>query len=326
MRKVRTSIILFALILFMGVTGYSILDDMTVFEALYMTVITIATVGFGEVKPLSTPGRVLTIFIIAFGVFTSGYTIGTLLRMLIEGEVQKTYERRRLEKKIAALRDHYIVCGFGRIGGWICQELHTQKKNFVVIDNDPEVIKNLEKSGYLYLPMDASSDEALTNAGIKYARALVTAVSSDADNVYITLTARGVRPDIFIVARSSSETSETKLRRAGATKVVSPYYIGGKRMAQVLLRPTVVDFIDIATMEGDLGLLMEEVPISTESCLAGLTLVDSHLRRDFGVIIVMIRKHHGQLIFNPQPSEVLEKGDVLVMLGRREDMEKIRNL
>jgi len=246
--------------------------------------------------------------------------------MLIEGEIQKTYERRRMEKKIAELRDHYIICGFGRIGGWICQELRAQKKDFVIIDHDPEVIKNLQKLGYLYLPLDASSDDALLAAGIRYAKAIVPAVSSDADNVYITLTAKGLRPDIFIVARSSSESSETKLKRAGATKVVSPYYIGGKRMAQVLLRPTVVDFIDIATMNGNLGLIMEEAPVRHDSNLVGTTLIDSHLRRDFGVIIVMIRKHHGELIFNPQPAEKLEAGDVLVMLGRKEEMEKIRLL
>lgn len=326
MHKLRLSFILFGCTILFGVIGYRVLDDMSYFESLYMTVITIATVGYGEVRPLSTSGRVLTIFIIIFGIFSAGHTISTLLRMLIEGEIQKTYERRRMEKKIAELRDHYIICGFGRIGGWVCQELRAQKKDFVIIDRDPEVIKNLEKLGYLYLPLDASSDDALLAAGIRYAKAIVPAVSSDADNVYITLTARGLRPDIFIVARSSSESSETKLKRAGATKVVSPYYIGGKRMAQVLLRPTVVDFIDIATMNGNLGLIMEEAPVRPDSNLVGTTLIDSHLRRDFGVIIVMIRKYHGELIFNPQPAEKLEAGDVLVMLGRKEEMEKIRLL
>ena len=326
MHKLRLSIFLFGCTILLGVAGYHFLDDMTYFESLYMTVITIATVGFGEIKPLSVSGRILTMIIIAFGIFTSGYTISTLLRMLIEGEIQKTYERRRMEKRIAELRDHYIICGYGRIGSWISQELYAQKKEFVVIDHDPDVVRMLEKSRYLYLPLDASSDEALIAAGIKHARAIVPAVSSDADNVYITLTARGLRPDIFILARSSNEGSETKLKRAGATKVVSPYYIGGKRMAQVLLRPTVVDFIDIATMEGNFGLIMEEAPVKPGSNLVGVNLIDSHLRRDFGIIIVMIRKHHGEMIFNPQPTEQLEAGDVLVMLGKKDEMEKIRQL
>jgi voltage-gated potassium channel len=323
MKNLRKSFTLLFLTIAFGVLGYHYIEGMTFFEALYMTVITISTVGFGEVKPLSTAGRVLTIVMISGGIMTAAYTIGTLVRSLVEGELTKTFGRRKVEKKIAELKDHYIICGYGRIGSLVCKELQEHGLKNIVIENHPSATERMEADGILYLPLDATADDTLIEAGIMRARGIVTAVGSDADNVFITLTAKGLRPDIFILARASDEKNEIKLKRAGATRVVSPYLIGGKRMAHVLIRPTVVDFIDIAISESHLGLQMEESRVQPGSNLVGKNLVESNLRKDYGVIIVLIKKHSGEMIFNPQPVEIIEANDILVVLGKTDDMKRM---
>ncbi|MBP7739048.1 MAG: potassium channel protein [Spirochaetes bacterium] len=323
MKNLGKSFTLLFIIIAVGVSGYYVIEGMTLFEAFYMTMITISTVGFQEVQPLSTAGRALTIVIISGGITTAAYTIGTLVRTFVEGEMKKTLGRRKVEKKISHLNNHYIICGYGRIGSLICKELSEHGQNFVVIENDPSAIERMEADRVLYLPLDATVDGSLIEAGIMNARGIVTAVGSDADNVFIALTAKGLRPDIFILARASDEVNEIKLKRAGASRVVSPYLIGGKRMAHVLLRPTVVDFMDIAAAERDLGLQMEEFHVMAGSHLVGKNLVESNLRKEYGVIIVLIKKHGGELIFNPQPAEVLEADDTLVVLGTIDDMKRM---
>lgn len=323
MRKIRYAVSLLLTTIGISTLGYHFIEGMSLFDSFYMTIITISTVGFEELMPLSVSGRVLTLFVIATGISLAGYTLGTILRMFIEGELRKSFGRRKVEKKIAHLKQHYIICGYGRIGKLIVQELAAHGKDFVVIENDPAAVEELEAERYLFLPYDATSDETLLDAGIEHARGIVTAVRSDADNVFITLTARGLNQDIFILARASEETSEIKLKRAGATRVVSPYMIGGKRMAQVLIKPTVVDFIDIAIQESNMGLRMEEAIVRKGSKLIGKNLIESNLRKDFGVIIVLIKKFSGEMIFNPLPAEILEERDVIVVLGKKEDMERM---
>jgi len=309
-----------------GIFGYHYIEDLSFFDSFYMTIITISTVGFEEIKPLSKYGRLITILIISFGIVTAAYTIGTLLRLLIEGELKKTYGRKKVEKKILSLKDHFIICGYGRIGSLVSQQLQMHNKQFVVIENSPECIEKLEEDRILYIPLDATTEESLLKAGIMKAKGLVTALMSDADNVFITLTAKGIRPDIFVLARGSDEKSELKLKRAGATRVVCPYLLGGKRMAQILVRPTVVDFLDMAFMEDSLDLQMEEFRITPGSSLVGKDLVQSNLRKLFGVIIVLIKKHNGEMIFNPQFSEYLDANDIIVILGKRENMNRMREV
>jgi len=323
MKNLRKSFTLLFMIIAVGVAGYCLIEGMPLFEAFYMTMITISTVGFQEVRPLTTAGRVLTVLIISGGITTAAYTIGTVVRTFVEGEMTKTLGRRKVEKKISHLTNHYIICGYGRIGSLISRELQQHGQDFVVIENQQSSIERMEADRVLYLPLDATVDASLLDAGIMKARGIVTAVGSDADNVFITLTAKGLRPDIFILSRASDEINEIKLKRAGATRVVSPYLIGGKRMAHVLIRPTVVDFIDIAAAETNLGLQMEEYRVLPRSRLVGKNLVESSLRKEYGVIIVLIKKHHGALIFNPQPSEVLEAEDTLVVLGKVDDMKRM---
>jgi voltage-gated potassium channel len=291
-----------------------------------MTIITISTVGFGEIKPLSPAGRIITILTIVTGVGIGTYTFGLILRVFIEGELSKVFGRRKLEKNISALKGHYIICGFGRIGSIICYELCSENIPFIVIEASTTKNEQLEKEGYLYLNMDATSEEALVKAGIESAKGIVTAVGSDANNVFITLTAKGLRPDIFVLSRASDVKNETKLIKAGASRVVSPYVLGGKRMAEVLKRPTVVDFIDIAMANRHLGLMMEEALVGPTSSLIGKNLIDSHLRQDYGIIIVAIKKASGEMIFNPQPVEKLDAEDVIVMLGKKEDLGRMSDV
>ncbi|MGD8665271.1 MAG: potassium channel protein [Desulfobacterales bacterium] len=303
-----------------GTCGYYWVEHMPFFEAFYMTIITISTVGYAEIVPLSQTGRALTIIIIILGISVGAYTVGLLVRALVEGELAKIVGRRIVQKQISTLKNHFIVCGFGRIGRIMCSELAADNIDFVVIEQNPAATEDIEMQRYLYIEMDATSEEALLAAGIMKAKGIATAVNSDANNVFITMTAKSLRPDIFVLARASEEKNEDKLVRAGASRVVSPYMIGARRMAQMLKKPTVVDFIDIAMMGSHLGLMMEEAKIGPKSNLIGKNLIDSQLRKDFGVIIVAIKKISGDMIFNPLPSETLEAGDVIVVIGKREDL------
>ena len=306
-----------------GTCGYYLVEHMPLFEAFYMTIITISTVGYAEIVPLSQTGRILTIIIIILGITVGAYTIGLLVRALVEGELAKMVGRRKVQKQILGLKNHFIVCGFGRIGRIMCSELAADNIDFVVIEQDPATIEDIEIQRYLYIMMDATSEEALLAAGIMKAKGIATAVNSDANNVFITMTAKSLRPDIFVLARASEEKNEDKLVHAGASRVVSPYLIGGRRMAQMLKKPTVVDFIDIAMMGSHLGLMIEEAKIGKNSNLIGKNLIDSQLRKDYGVIIVAIKKISGDMIFNPMPSETLEGGDVIVVIGKREDLQRM---
>ncbi len=322
-KRLRTSILLLSATLVFGTFGYHLVEGMSFFDSFYMTIITISTVGFAEIKPLTTPGRIITVIVIVTGATTLAYTVGNIVRMFVEGELSKTFGRMKLEKEIAKVSDHYIICGYGRIGSLICKELAAYGIRFVVIENNTQSLEELERDKVLYLAMDATNEDALLKAGIMHARGIVPAVHSDADNVYITLSAKGLRSDIYILSRASDAKAEEKLKMAGATRVVMPYLIGGKRMAQVLIRPTVVDFVDIALMDRHLGLVMEEYRIADNSPLAGKTLVESNLRRDYGVIIVAIRKKGGEMIFNPMSQERIDGGDILVMLGKKDDLERM---
>ena len=321
--KLKLSFFLLIATIAFGTTGYIVIEGMLPFEAFYMTIITISSVGFSEIKPLSDLGRGMTIIIIILGISLLTYTLGQVARIFVEGELRKVLGRRKLEKQIAELQDHYIICGYGRIGGIIVHELKTAKIPLVVIEQDPASIEILESEGTLYLNMDATSDEALQAAGLDKARGLVTAVSSDADNVFIALSAKGMRPDIFILARASDVKNEAKLLRAGASRVVCPYQMGGRRMAEILHKPTVVDFLDQTMMHTELGLQMEEAVIVEGAPIAGKTLVGSNLRQEFGVIIVAIKRSSGEMIFNPGPGEIFNAGDVVVAIGKKVELRRM---
>lgn len=311
----RYSLLILVAIVTLGTVGYSFIEDWPLFDSLYMTIITLATVGFREIAPLSDQGKAFTILLIVFGASIIAYSAGSLIRFTVEGQLRQIMGRKKVEKQIGKIEAHYIVCGYGRIGNLICKEFQAKPLPFVVVEKDPELCAKLAEEGVLFVQGDATDDETLETAGIRRAKGLITAVTSDTENVYITLTARGLNPSLFILARSGEEGSELKLRRAGASKVISPYVIGATRMAQAILRPSVVDFIEIATAGHNLELQLEEIRIRNSSRLAGKNLINSGIRKDLGIIIVGIKKGDGNMVFNPASETLIEAGDVLITLG-----------
>ena len=273
MKKIITSISILLAILIYGTTGYMLIENCSFTDAVYMTVISITTVGFSEVIPLSPAGKYFTIFLIFGGVGLFLFVVSLITQTMVEGGLQTYLGRRHMKKQMAALKNHYIVCGFGRIGKVISKILHENRRTFVIIENNPDEIRVIEELGYLVLQGDSTSDDILKKAHIDNAKALIAVTSSDADNVYIILSARVLKPDIFILARSSGKKgAESKLLRSGANKVFSPYEIGARRMAQTLVRPTVIDFIDLTVHDGELGLRLEELRVSDKATFANKSL------------------------------------------------------
>ena len=309
-----------------GTLGYMLIEGWSILDSVYMTVLTLATVGFREVNPLSQAGLIFTIFLMIFGIGIIAYSIGVFAQFMVEGQLQKVLGRRQLEKKIAKLSGHYIICGFGRIGSIICRELNERPLPFVVIEQNGDFCEKIADEGYLYIQGNATEDDVLLAAGIERARGLITVVTSDTENVYITLTARGLSPDLFILSRAGDEGSEKKLSRAGASKVISPYNIGASRMAQAILRPAVMDFIEIATAGQNLELQLEEILVTGNSRLAGLSLEQTGVRREFGLIIVGIRSGSAPMLFNPPAETVITAGDILIALGPQPSIVKLENI
>ena len=325
-RHFKISMCILLMLVSAGTIGFMTIEKWRFLDAIYMTVITLGTVGFKEIHDLSDSGKIFTMMLIVVGVSVLGYIVGSLAQIMFEGQIQRVIGRKKVEKKIDALKNHYIICGFGRIGSLICKEFTAHKLPFVVVEKDLETLEKLEEEGFLHLKGDATMDETLLKAGIKRAKGLISVVTSDTSNVYITLTARGLNPDLYILARSGEEGSDIKLKRAGANKVVSPYFIGGTRMAQSILRPNVVDFIEIATGSEHLDLQMEEITIPPHSAFAGETLVSSGFRKEIGVIIVGIKKSHGKMVFNPHSHSKIEGGDTLIILGEPGSITKMEDL
>jgi voltage-gated potassium channel len=276
----------------------------------------VTTVGYREVRPLSHPGQIFTIALIVGGVGTVFYTATLIATLIVEGGLHRRFEQRRHARMLQELDDHFILCGFGRIGSIIAAELKQQGVPFIVVERDPQRVREVTQRGWEAVEADASREEVLTRVGIARARGLIAAVGTDAENVFTVLTARGMRPDLFIIARVESDDAEHKLKRAGADRVISPYHIGATHMVQTALRPAVVDFVQLATSSDHLELSMEQVHVPDGSPLAGQSLVASEIRQKHGVIIVAIKRADGTMEFNPPPEAIIRVGDELVVLGR----------
>jgi voltage-gated potassium channel len=310
------------LLLVSGTVGYVLIEGWTVLEALYMTITTLATVGFGEIHPLSPRGRIFTIGLIIFGVGGVLYVLTTMMQFVFEGHLGRNLERRRMQRKIDGLRNHFLMCGFGRVGRQVARDFRGSGVPFVIIDiNQPSLDAALEE-GYLCVRGDATADDTLRRAGIDRARGLVTCVQSDADNIFVTLSARALRADLFIVARGNNDDAAPKLRRAGADRVVSPYSIGGRQMALLAVRPAAVEFVDHVLGRTDVDLLLEDVTLQPGSALVGRTVRQVGQEVAPGVQILAIRRD-AQLITQPPDDMDLHIGDELVAFGTSSQLQAL---
>ena len=322
----RRLIIALALVLFIvsfGTIGYMVVEGWNFQDSLYMTVTTLTTVGYREVRELTSVGRWFTIILIIGGVGTMLYALSAGAKVLMEGEFQEVLGRRRLEKKMKELRDHYIICGYGRMGKIIVRELKSEKVKFAVIEKNAIIH---EKEEAFLIIGDATQDELLKEVGIERAKGLITVLPTDAENLYVVLSAKGLNPNLFIVARAGEEGSEQKLLRAGADRVISPYHIGGLRIAHTVLKPAVVDFLELATQSGNIDLQLEEISIPDVSRFSGLSLDQCGFGKELGVIIVAIKKTSGDMQFNPTFRTLIEPGDTLIALGETSKLRVLEEM
>jgi voltage-gated potassium channel len=307
-------------IIVLGTVGLMTIEGMDPIDALYMTVITLSTVGFGEVTPLHPLGRIFVIFLILVGVALAGFTASVIGELVLEGHFRDIFGRRKMENKISKMNGQFIIAGFGRVGRQVAKEFQKKKVDFVVIEKDAESIQLLEREGLLFVQGEATEDDTLRRAGIDKAKTLISTLPDEAQNVYLTLTARDMNRDLHIIARADYEEGVKKLKRAGANHVVTPHVLGGIRMAMASLRPNVVDFMH-STSLGEGGLTIEEMMVPDNSRYVGKTLVETNLKQDYGVTVIGIKKAGQDMNIGPGPSTVLQAKDILVVLGPNEKLE-----
>ncbi|MGH2363837.1 MAG: potassium channel family protein [Chloroflexota bacterium] len=303
-----------------GVIGYSAIEHWSWFDALYMTVTALTTLGGGEVRPLSTPGRVFTLLLVVAGVGTVTYTVLLLVGYVLEGELNQRFGLRRVRRRVQRLENHFVLCGYGRVGREIAHQFAAEGVPFVVIDLNEGPLGQAATHGYLVVTGNAAQVEVLQQAGLERARGLVTAVDSDADNIYVTLSARVLRPNLFIVARANDPEAEPKLRLAGANRIISPYTIGGRRMASVALSPTATDFIDAILSGGNAELSLEALPVPAGSTCIGLPL--ESLLTGSGTTILAV-KRSDEMIYRPAAGLLLKMGDELIAAGPTQDVRRL---
>jgi voltage-gated potassium channel len=320
------AIAMLVVLVFVGTAGFHYIERWAWFDGFYMTLTTMATVGYGEIHPLSQAGRIFNSFLIVASVIGAGFTIATFSQALIEFEFGKVFGRRRMEHELAKLSGHYIICGAGRVGRTVARELRERGQSCVIIEKDPVRARWAEDEKIPVIVGNASSEDILAKAKIDRASGFVAAVNSDAENLYIILTARGFRSDLQIIARASEEEATSKLLRAGATRVISPYFFVGRRIAQLFLRPNVLDFIDTAFGTERLDIEIGEVKISKQSMLAGKKLADSMIRQQAGVIVLAVKDAEGKMVFNPPEDSVIRAGDCLIVIGGDDRLKKLEAL
>ncbi len=320
--SMRRPIILFLALLLIGTIGYHVIETVSLLDSLYMTIITVFTVGFREVTPLSKLGQIFTIFIILGGVGSVMYAFSKLAEIMYEGTINKIWRRKRMEKKIQKLKDHFIICGHGRMGNTVREKLEEENLPYVVIDNSEKGLAELRnKRDCLYIEGDATHEDALILAGIKRAKALAALLATDADNLYLVMTVKMINPSLFVSSKALGDDAERKILQIGANKVVSPYKEGGLKIAQGIIRPTLVDFLDLIIRRSELSLLMEELTIHKNAKIMDRTLAECDIRRRANVIVVAVKKPGQEIVFNPSPAMKLETGDTLLVMGNNTDLD-----
>lgn len=314
-------LLLLGLLIF-GTAGYMIIEEFSLIDAFYMTVITLSTVGFGETKPLSPTGRLFTIFLILTGAGFVAYHLAYFSQLLLDGNLMEMYRRRRLTRILEQLHQHYVICGYGQMGQIVQEELSRFKVPLVVIEKDPAFVPKLQEKGIPFLLGDATEEDNLIAVGTPRAKGVISVVARDADNVFIVLTSRDLNRDLQIFARASTPGSEKRLLKAGADRVVSPYASGATRIVQNILRPTVTDFLELALSGEGMELSMEEISIPQGAELAGKDLMGSGIRSRYNLIIVAIKRESGEMIYNPAPTELLREADTLIAIGPQENLAR----
>ena len=325
-KQTLVSILLSFLLIGCGSIGYMVIEKWSFMDAFYMTIITIATVGYSEVQPISPEGRIFTVMLIFMGVGFFLYVASGLIQFLVEGRIRLVLGRRKLDTKINKLDDHFIICGYGRIGRELARFLIEKYVNVVVIERDEARVGRMDDDGILYLIGEATDEKVLKRAGIERAKGLITAVATDADNVFLVLIAKQINPKLFTVARASEENAKKTLMAAGADKVISPYDLGARRMAHAILRPTVIKFLEMAFADDSVDIQVEEITIRPNSELVGKTMMDSGIRKEFDLIIIVIRKPGDNMVFNPKADTVIEAGDTMVVVGSARDIKRFERI
>jgi len=324
-RGYRLALLLLLAVLLVGPLGFVLIEGWSLWDAVYMTLTTVTTVGYQEVHPLSRAGQVYNALLIIVGVSSVLYSFSLLMALVVEGELHDRWEERRRNRMLNDLTDHFILCGFGRIGSVVAEEFRRHRVPFVIVDSDADQMTDAIKAGYLAVVGDATSEDVLRRMGLDRARGLVAAVGTDAENVYIVLTAKLLRPDLFVVGRAETEEAQRKLARAGADRVISPYQLGARQIAQTALRPAVVDFVQLATSSENLELAMEQIKIEGASELSGRSIRQGSLRQRFGAIVVAVQRANGHMEFNPSPDTVMNAGDQLIALGRPDSLRELES-
>jgi voltage-gated potassium channel len=327
LRRIESALLALGVIVVAGVLGYMVFEGWSFIDALYMTVITLTTVGYREVRPLDTAGELWTMALLITGVGTLFYAAVSSVELVVEGTIRGYFGRRRMQAAIGKLQGHYILCGYGRVGRQVAREFARDDVPFVVVDQGPGITEECVAEGYLALLGEASDDDVLERAGVRRARGLVAAVDSDAENVFVVLSARKLNPKLNIVARASSDESAAKLEMAGADRTLSPYAVGGRRLASLATQPLIVDFLDIVTRgEHGIEFRLEEFGVPEDSFIAGNTIGELRIAERTGAIILATRNKEGTFDTTPSASDRIRAGDTLVVLGTREQISRLERL
>jgi len=325
-RPLATPLLMLLAITLVGTLGYIQLEGWPPLESFYQVVITLSTVGFKEVSPLSTSGRVLTILIIVFGIGAVTYLVRRIVAFTVEGEMAGLRRRKKMNHSLERIKDHYLICGYGRVGKWAVEEFLKESVPVVVIDDNPDLEPDLQSRSLPYVIGDASSDDVLRRAGVTRALGLIAVTDTDAENVFVAMSACALNPDIRVISRANDAATEAKLRRAGVEGVICPLQIAGSRIASMLLHPATTGFLDIVTRRGEDELRIQDLPIREGSPLAGLTIQGADIRAKSGSMVLGIRRHAGQSELNPSPSSLINPGDRLIVLGTRTQLSVLENM
>jgi voltage-gated potassium channel len=328
-RLIRRLIVIAGLLMLMlvlGTLGFVLIEGYSSFDAFYMALITISTVGYQELKPLSHAGRVFNSFLIFFGVSSMFFAVGAITQAIVELGLEDRFGNRRTKRMIDTMENHFIVCGFGRVGRSASHELRRAGVPFVIVDRNEERVNGAIQEGMIAMLADATRDEMLRAAGVSRARGLIAALAKDADNLFVILSAKTLNPGLTVVTRAAEEDAEAKLRRAGADTVFAPYTIAGHRLAQALLRPHVAQFLDFTTRTIGLDVRIEQVCVAPETVFVSKTLRELQIRRDLGIIVLAIRKSDGEMIFNPPADVEICTGDFLIVMGEQQNLQNFEGI